>query len=124
MAILLITHDLPVVAQMTRRVMVMYAGKLMEVGPTREVFGDPRHPYTRGLVASVPRTGAGRDAPFEGIPGTVPDLLDLPSGCTFHPRCPLGDEECTREFPPVRRIGDGRRAACYKVDADSGSDAA
>jgi oligopeptide/dipeptide ABC transporter ATP-binding protein len=116
MAILMISHDLGVIAGMADRVMVMYTGKVLESGPVESVFRDPRHPYTQGLLASVPRLGAGRDEPLTGIPGAVPDLLELPSGCTFHPRCPLAVEQCRGEFPPVEPVGPGREAACYRLE--------
>lgn len=115
MAILLITHDLGVVADVAERMMVMYTGKLVETGPTEALFGDPRHPYTRGLLAAMPRLGAGKEEPLRGIPGSVPDLLRLPDGCTFHPRCPLADEGCLEAFPPLERRDTGREVACYKA---------
>jgi len=115
MAILMISHDLGVIAGMADRVMVMYTGRVIESGPVDAVFGDPRHPYTQGLLASVPRLGAGRDAPLTGIPGAVPDLLELPSGCTFHPRCPLAADECRGEVPLAEPVGPGREAACYRI---------
>jgi oligopeptide/dipeptide ABC transporter ATP-binding protein len=119
MATLLITHDLGVVAEMAQRVLVMYTGKLFETAPTVDLFRDPQHPYSQGLLNSVPRLGAGRDQPLEGIPGSVPDLLQLPTGCTFHPRCPMSDEECDTDFPPFRHTatGSGRGWACYKAPA-------
>jgi oligopeptide/dipeptide ABC transporter ATP-binding protein len=117
MATLLITHDLAVVADMARRILVMYTGRLFETGPTDRIFEDPEHPYTRGLLGAMSRLGEGRAAPLEGIPGGVPDLLRLPSGCTFHPRCDLGDEACTAAFPPIRVVAPGRECACYKVRA-------
>ena len=117
MATLLITHDLGVVAEMAQRVLVMYTGKLFETAPTVDLFRDPQHPYSQGLLNSVPRLGAGRDQPLEGIPGSVPDLMQLPTGCTFHPRCPLSDEECGIDFPPFRHTAtdSGRGWACYKA---------
>jgi oligopeptide/dipeptide ABC transporter ATP-binding protein len=118
MATLLITHDLGVVAEMAQRVLVMYTGKLMETGPTDILFRDARHPYTQGLLDSVPRLGAGKDEPLEGIPGSVPDLLQLPAGCTFHPRCPLSDAECRSEFPQITVPSPQRSWACYKVRAE------
>jgi len=116
MAILLITHDLAVVAEMAKRVIVMYTGKVMEVGNVEEIFEAPQHPYTKGLLASVLRLGSGRNSPLRGIPGSVPDFLSLPSGCTFHPRCSVGDHACTSEFPPLRQISSARMCACYKVE--------
>ena len=118
MAILLITHDLGVVAEMAARVMVMYTGKLVEVAPTHALFRAPKHPYTQGLLDSIPRLGAGRKEPLRGIPGSVPDFLSLPSGCTFHPRCPLGDDSCQSAFPPIRDLSYLRQCACFKVDDD------
>ncbi len=118
MAILLITHDIGVVAEMAQRVLVMYTGKIFEVARTNDLFRDPKHPYTQGLLNSVPQLGAGRKEPLVGIPGAVPDFLDLPSGCTFHPRCPIGDRSCWSEFPPLRDGANGRKCACYKVYED------
>ena len=118
MAILLITHDLGVVAEMAQRVLVMYTGKLVETARTDALLRIPKHPYTQGLLNAVLRLGAGQKEPLCGIPGAVPDFLDLPSGCTFHPRCPIGDSTCTTEFPPLREIAVGQRCACYKVQGD------
>jgi len=113
MAILLITHDLGVVVEMAQKILVMYTGKLFETGPTEAIFNNPRHPYTKGLLGAITRLGAGRQAPLQGIPGAVPDLLDLPSGCTFHPRCELADGECTAAFPPLRAMGINVKCACH-----------
>lgn len=115
MAILLITHDLAVVAEMAQRVIVMYTGKVVEIAHTGAIFQSPQHPYTKGLLGSVLRLGSGRTEPLRGIPGSVPDFLSLPSGCTFHPRCSIGDNSCVSEFPPLRQISPGRTCACYKV---------
>ena len=114
MSLLIITHDIGVVEQVARRVLVMYAGKLVEVGDAERVFRDPRHPYTQGLLRSVPRLGGGRKTPLVGIPGVVPDLLALPPGCSFLSRCPLGDPACAVAFPPLEPVA-GRLCACYKV---------
>ena len=114
MAILLITHDLGVVAEMAKRVMVMYTGKIVEVAPTDALFDAPCHPYTKGLLASIQHLGAGKE-PLEGIPGSVPDFLGLPPGCTFHPRCGIADSACTAEFPALHSVGSERQCACYKV---------
>ena len=121
MSVLIISHDLGVVAQLADRVLVMYTGKLMEEAATRELFRAPAHPYTRGLLRAVKGMEAGRHVPLEGIPGAVPDFLELPSGCTFHPRCPLAEESagCMERFPPeVEPPGAGslHRAACWKAD--------
>ena len=116
MAILLISHDLDMVAEMADRVLVMYTGKIVEEAPTAELMAAPKHPYTQGLLAAIPRLGAGTDEPLEGIPGAVPNLLDLPSGCTFHPRCDLADEACAAEIPRLERVGPHRQCACFKTE--------
>lgn len=114
MAILLITHDLGVVADIAQRVLVMYAGKLVESAPVETLFSAPKHPYTQGLVESV-RRRSDRSAPLRGIPGSVPDLFRLPGGCSFHPRCSAGDAGCRSEFPPTLPLSGDHSCACYKV---------
>ncbi|MDA4128856.1 MAG: ABC transporter ATP-binding protein [Thaumarchaeota archaeon] len=99
-AILIITHDLGIVAQTCERVAVMYAGKIVEFTQTRELFSNPKHPYTQGLLSSVPRM-SGPEADLEWIPGSVPDMINLPSGCTFHPRCPFAQKLCEQEAPEM-----------------------
>jgi peptide/nickel transport system ATP-binding protein len=79
------------------------------------LFKEPRHPYTCGLVEAVRALGEERDAPLRGIPGSVPDFRELPAGCTFHPRCPIGDEGCIADFPPLLEVEPGRFCACYKA---------
>ena len=111
MALLLITHDLGVVAERAEKVLVMYAGRVVEDGPVAEVFADPRHPYSRGLMRSVPRLGRTR-ARLDAIPGSVPRLTELPSGCRFRDRCELAEAACARIDPVLERFADGRRAAC------------
>jgi oligopeptide/dipeptide ABC transporter ATP-binding protein len=115
MAVLLITHDLGVVAETARRVAVMYAGRIVEEGDVLDVFERPRHPYTAGLLRSRPRLDVahGRLVPIEG---SVPDALHQPPGCPFHPRCPLAEERCRREDPPLTRAGT-RRFACWVTEA-------
>ncbi len=112
MSILLITHDLGVVAQNAQHVAVMYAGKVVEYSDTREVFANPRHPYTVGLFRSIPRLGV-RVARLDTIPGTVPSALEFPDGCRFHNRCPFATERCTREEPPLLEIAPGHTVACH-----------
>jgi oligopeptide/dipeptide ABC transporter ATP-binding protein len=112
MSMLLITHDLGVVAQNAHHVAVMYAGKVVEYSGTREVFGNPRHPYTVGLFRSIPRLGV-KVARLDTIPGTVPSALEFPEGCRFHNRCPFAVERCSREEPALREIAPGHTVACH-----------
>lgn len=116
MAIVMITHDLGVVAGIADRVAVMYSGRVVEEGPTDQVFAAPRMPYTRGLLASVPRFDAA-DTELVAIPGQPPDPMHRPPGCAFGPRCALATEACTREQPRLVRVGDGHHAACLRTDA-------
>jgi oligopeptide/dipeptide ABC transporter ATP-binding protein len=112
LSLLLITHDLGVVAETADRVAVMYAGRIVEIGPVRAMFGAPAHPYTRGLLASIP--GGGRPGErLRAIEGTVPRLGERPPGCAFAPRCPDRFEPCTTAPPPDFAAGAERRAACY-----------
>jgi len=97
MAVLLITHNLGLVARYSRDVNVMYAGEIVEKGSVPGILREPRHPYTQGLLAAVPRLDAPKDAPLADIPGTVPPPTDWPSGCAFHPRCPKARSECSTE---------------------------
>ncbi len=110
-AIILITHDLGVVAEMADNVLVMYAGKVVEYAPVKELFADPKHPYTQGLIASIPVLGVVKDE-LDVIPGSVPSLLDLPPGCRFATRCPYKMDRCDQEEPPLIQIeGAGDRIA-------------
>ncbi len=115
MSILLITHDLGVVAENATHVVVMYAGKVVESGPVREIFARPMHPYTRGLLESIPRPGAAGHGRLRTIEGMVPDLRKLPPGCRFAERCALCVEKCTRDEPPLEDVGEGRRSACFRA---------
>ncbi|MGQ9501471.1 MAG: ABC transporter ATP-binding protein [Anaerolineae bacterium] len=110
-SIILITHTLGVVREVTDRVYVMYAGSIVESAPTRALFANPMFPYTRGLMQSVPRLSGGGVA--EGIPGRIPNYLNPPSGCRFHPRCPYAMEICQREKPPVFTVGEEHYVSCY-----------
>ena len=114
-SIVLITHDLGVIAEMASRVIVMYAGHIVEEAPVRDLFKDPRHPYTHGLLGSVPVIGrkAKMGRRLQEIPGIVPGPLEMPSGCRFHPRCPRVMELCRREEPREIRIGEHRRVRCW-----------
>ena len=116
MGTLLISHDIGMVADVADRIMVMFAGRVFEMARTRDLFDDPRHPYTEALLGAVPRLGDGPDRPLIGIPGRVPDLLDLPQGCSFHPRCPLADDGCTTDPPPIVDIPYARQCACFKME--------
>jgi peptide/nickel transport system ATP-binding protein len=115
LTIVFVTHDLAVMAQVCREVAVMYAGRLVEVGPAREVLAAPRHPYTLGLLRSVVDLDAPTAEP-EPIPGALPDPLRRPPGCPFHPRCPLAGPECEREPVPLIAIAPGRLSACLHHD--------
>jgi len=114
LALLLITHDLGVVAGHADRIAVMYAGRLVEEGPMREVFQSPAHPYTRGLLASIPSGTPGQR--LQAIEGTVPDLAHLPAGCAFEPRCSSRFDPCQTAPPPSFELGNSRRTRCYLHD--------
>ncbi|MEM0192470.1 MAG: ABC transporter ATP-binding protein [Candidatus Korarchaeum sp.] len=114
MAMILITHNVGLVAERSDRVAVMYAGKLVEVGPTDGVLEEPLHPYTRGLISSLP-TKRRRKERLSSIPGSVPDLINPPKGCRFSPRCPIKLEVCEREEPPAEEVGEGRKVYCFAV---------
>ena len=112
MSILLITHDLGVVAEMCTRVIVMYAGEIVEEAPVDVLFYQPAHPYTKGLIASVPKLGSGVKV-LPSIPGSVPDLSSLPEGCRFAPRCAFATERCRKEKPDLYPVGEGQRSRCF-----------
>jgi peptide/nickel transport system ATP-binding protein len=122
-AVILITHDLGVVAETAQRVIVMYAGRKVEEASVDELFARPLHPYTHGLLASIPRLGLmrgetdGADGRLKEIPGMVPALSHLPPGCVFAPRCAFADERCRREYPPYEQKRPGHWAACWRSDA-------
>ena len=112
MAILLITHDLGVVAEMVDDVVVMYGGKIVEHGPVKEIFDSPQHPYTEALLRSMPLLGMRYTTPLRAIRGMVPSPLDWPEGCRFAPRCDYAFERCTTELPPLLPVG-GQMASCW-----------
>jgi peptide/nickel transport system ATP-binding protein/oligopeptide transport system ATP-binding protein len=116
-AIIMITHDLGVIAETAQRVVVMYAGRVVEEASTAALFEHPLHPYTQGLLRSVPRMGQraryGRERLAE-ISGVVPSLYALPDGCTFHPRCREAETICRREVPQTKDLGGGRRIRCWR----------
>lgn len=111
-ALMLITHDLGVVARYADRVVVMYAGRVVEQAPARELYANPRHPYTRGLLASIPRLDSDTSIPLEPIPGSPPDLAALPLGCAFAPRCRQGVARCFTERPALRQVTPHHAHAC------------
>ena len=117
LAMLFISHDLAVVSQVADRVAVMYAGNLVEVGVKHDIFAIPAHPYTRGLLQSVPDLETERDRPLGTIEGTVPPLHAMPLGCAFEPRCAMRVEECARSMPPLVEVADGHWARCPVVNA-------
>jgi oligopeptide/dipeptide ABC transporter ATP-binding protein len=110
-ALIFVTHNLGIVAKMCDQVAVMYAGKIVEMQSVRGLFYDPRHPYTKALLDSIPKLGT--KAPLYAIPGQPPDLSALPTGCSFHPRCPYAIDRCRTEEPPQQRLEDGRTVRCW-----------
>ncbi|GAB5469981.1 MAG: ABC transporter ATP-binding protein [Rhodospirillales bacterium] len=111
--LLLVTHDLGVVAAMADEVMVMYAGKMVEYGDVKTIFAEPGHPYTRGLLSSLVRLDEERDNGLQPIPGLPPDLAALPGGCSFWPRCPLAEDRCREHTPALREGRAGHKVACH-----------
>ena len=114
MAIMLITHAMGVVAETAQRVVVMYAGRVIEEAPVEQLFANPRHPYTQGLIRSIPRIdkAATGKARLEAIPGVVPSLINPPPGCRFAPRCRFAMPACREAIPPLREVGAGHKVAC------------
>ena len=118
MSVLLITHDLGVVAEVADEVVVMYAGKKVEQAPVEELFENPQHPYTRGLFASLPSRNLDGGKLYT-IPGSVPAATDLPQGCHFHPRCPHATDQCRNETPPEFECGTDHQVACWLLDENA-----
>jgi peptide/nickel transport system ATP-binding protein len=113
-ALVMVTHDMGVLANIADRVGIMYAGKIIEEAPVGEIFERPRHPYTQYLINSLPRFG---DKTLrESAPGAPPSLVDLPGGCAFHPRCKFAMAECRQEAPGMVGVGRGHRVACWLVE--------
>ncbi|MEG6573298.1 ABC transporter ATP-binding protein [Caldibacillus debilis] len=126
MGIVLITHDISVAAEMADQIVVMYAGKVMEAGSALEILTEPRHPYTVGLLASVPTASTDKTKRLKSIGGSIPSLFEMPKGCRFHTRCPFRTERCMREEPPFHTAGQ-RRIACWhwdKIQKETGSETA
>lgn len=115
MSVLYITHDLGVVAELCSRVVVMYAGMVMEIATTEELFAHPAHPYTAGLMKAMPRLNS-KQKKLYSIKGTVPHITEMPEGCHFHPRCPYACEQCRRSCPPMMDLGKGHFARCFHSD--------
>ena len=116
MAVMMITHDMGVIAENTERVAVMYGAQVVEEAPVDELFRNPLHPYTQGLLKSIPRVDetAGERHRLEQIPGVVPTLrMPLPAGCRFAPRCRYAKDECRSGAPPLKSVGEGRAVACF-----------
>jgi oligopeptide/dipeptide ABC transporter ATP-binding protein len=115
-AVVIVTHDLAAIRRLCDRVIIMYAGRIVEEGPTVEVFEAPRHPYTRALLDSLPRIEA-EEVHLRAIPGQVPDLLHLPPGCAFAARCPVAQAHCLDRRPDESRVGERHRVFCWQADA-------
>ena len=113
MGIVLITHDLGVVAEVCTRVMVMYLGQIVEECPVAALFANPKHPYTIGLIQSIPTLDGDRSAPLHMIDGSVPSLRHIPQGCRFAPRCPHADEKCRTQAPELQKIADDHKTRCW-----------
>jgi len=118
MAILIITHDLGVIAELADDVVVMYAGQIVERAPVDAIFNDPQHPYTIGLLGSIPRLDVERER-LSTIEGTVPSPANQPRGCRFGPRCPFAQPRCIEEPPPLRELGTGHQVACWLAPVES-----
>lgn len=117
MALLIITHNLGVVARYADRINIMYAGRIIERGVCRDIFAAPRHPYTLGLLESIPRLDQTKGSKLIPIVGQPPNLADLPPGCHFQPRCRFAIEKCSYDYPEAARLGNGHVALCWEVDA-------
>jgi oligopeptide transport system ATP-binding protein len=120
MAVIWITHDLGVVARLAQRVIVMYAGYIVEEAKIKDLYGSPRHPYTIGLLASLPRLDEAPGTKLFSIPGQPPDLIALPKGCPFYARCGYATERCWEEMPPLEDVGIGHQVACWRKEETEG----
>jgi len=118
MALVLVTHNMGVVAEMAQRIAVMYAGQVVEERTAADLFAAPQHPYTVGLLGSIPRLH-GEQRRLAAIEGQVPSPLRLPAGCRFAPRCPFADARCHSAVPPVADLGGGHSSACWKAPLDA-----
>jgi peptide/nickel transport system ATP-binding protein len=118
-SLIFVTHDLAVHANLSDRLAIMYAGRLVEEAPTATLFAAPRHPYTQHLIASLPRIGGALAR--TSLAGAPPNLADPPAGCRFHPRCPLAMDACRRAVPPLAAVAPGHRVACFAVTPPAGT---
>ncbi len=112
MGLILITHDLGVVADVADKIAVMYAGRIVETAPVKQLYAAPAHPYTRGLLDSIPRLDR-KGQELYAIKGLPPNMAQVPQGCAFHPRCPMAQDVCRTELPPLAEVGAGRGSACH-----------
>jgi peptide/nickel transport system ATP-binding protein len=112
-AMLFISHDLALAAELADRVATVYAGEIIEIGDVRTIFRRPYHPYTIGLIKAVPTLTSDRSS-LVSVPGSPPDLIHLPTGCKFHPRCPLADERCRRDETTLEEVESGHQVACWR----------
>ena len=119
-AVILITHDLGVVSGMCDRIVVMYAGRVVETAPTEALFAAPKHPYTQGLINSVPRLDRSSKERLFSIPGTPPSLIDIPECCPFHPRCASAMDVCRQTYPPQTELGGGHQVSCWLFGKGNG----
>ena len=115
-SVLFVTHDMGLVARFADRVAVMYGGRIVEIGPTDRIFESPRHPYTRGLLESIPSISGDRPERLSQVEGTPPDLAFLPKGCSFAARCPLAEETCLAERPESLIVESNHAAACHMTE--------
>ena len=121
-SIIFITHDLGVVAELCDRVVVLYGGLVMEEASVFDIFENPRHPYTLGLLASIPSLDQDKSRRLKPIPGSPPDMTKPPAGCPFAPRCPYARVVCGRELPEMTEISGDHRSRCWLLDADAPSE--
>jgi peptide/nickel transport system ATP-binding protein len=114
--VLLVGHDMGLMAQFAERIGIMYGGKLVEVGPVGDIFHNPKHPYTRLLISSIPSFA--QKGEFRGIPGVALSLLNPPGGCLFHPRCPRAMDKCARREPQLEKVAPGHQVACLLFEEE------
>jgi oligopeptide/dipeptide ABC transporter ATP-binding protein len=115
LTLVIVSHDLPLLSQIADRMCIMYAFELIEIGPTEEIINNGAHPYTRALINTVPNVHSDTRA-MQSIPGSSPEPMDVPSGCSYHTRCPLADTQCEQRQPPLENVDDGHLAACFYTE--------